>query len=649
MMERSLSQVLYQFLPENTFDYSDGRGIWKVDRLKTSDVSGKIDTKYVSDRVSARTENWEGGSEGFPPYGDQNTYHFGRPEEVQAEPFPTVYECNECGHVEWYWDADDLLDENPQQVCPRNCQGELNQLQFVSVHSCGELSGLRMWTCPDHGGQYVRLNRRGSQKVSNFRWECGKCSASDEVSYRETCDCNYQPPSASPDNEDSMYTTVHRAGSVYYPHYFNKINLVDSNMGYLKQSDEGVLKAFARLASMTDTPDLEKIDLSKEMNEAEIDEDRVVEVFQQNDDMSLDDAREHLRETGEIDSVTIKRRIQEIIFDKDTLEKADEGLIQYTLGVQDLDTHNIEDLADEARNQGFSSKADRIETYRDDLNESRIDEIRVIEDFPIQTFVYGYTRAGREENEAQIQAFSQGSSDGSGTPIFVNTSETEAVQVDLDPREVALWLSANYPEVSDSDTVQGPVTLPEVDANDPSSVSFARRQLDEYTDEEVWAFFQNHLQTVEAYEKFVTAEPDSLDKKITEDIFTLIHTLSHIFLKQASTISGFDRTNLSEYLFPRALSFAIYSNNRDEFNIGGMRTMVEQDLDHLLSQARNHGNECVYDPVCSERDGACLSCLFVSEISCSYFNQILCRDYLYGSRPNTGRNMTGFWELPERQ
>jgi hypothetical protein len=446
-----------------------------------------------------------------------------------------------------------------------------------------------------------------------------------------------------------MYTTVHRAGSVYYPHYFNKINLVDSNMGYLQQSDEGVLKAFARLASMTDTPDLDKIDLSEDMNEAEIDEDRVVEVFQQHDDMSLDDAREHLREQGEIDSDTIKRRIQEVILDKETLETADEGLIQYTLGVQDLDTHDIEDLAEEARNRGFSSKADRIETYRDDLNDTRIDEIRVIEDFPIQTFVYGYTRAGREEDEAQIQAFSQGSSDGSGTPIFVNTSETEAVQVDLAPREVALWIAANHPDVSESNEVQGPVSLPAVDPDDPSSVSYARQQLGELSDEEVWAFFQNHLQTVEEYEQFVTTDPESLNERITEDIFTLIHTLSHIFLKQASTISGFDRTNLSEYLFPRALSFAIYSNNRDEFNIGGMRTMVEQDLDHLLSQAQNHGNECVYDPVCSERDGACLSCLFVSEISCSYFNQILCRDYLYGSRPNTGRDITGFWELPDTQ
>jgi hypothetical protein len=121
--------------------------------------------------------------------------------------------------------------------------------------------------------------------------------------------------------------------------------------------------------------------------------------------------------------------------------------------------------------------------------------------------------------------------------------------------------------------------------------------------------------------------------------------MSHVLLKQASTISGFDRTNLSEFLFPRALSFVIYANNRNEFNIGGMNTMVEQQLDTLLGQAETTGNDCVYDPVCSQRGSACLSCLHVSEISCSYFNQVLYRSYLYGSRPQSSEDITGFWSI----
>lgn len=644
-MERSLSQVLFQFLPENTFDYSESRGIWKVTRLDTSDVSGKIDTKYVSNRVLARAHNWEGGQKGFPERRDTSQFYFGRPEAVQATPFPTVYECRKCGHIHWYWDADDLLSSNVDLICERSCDGQLEQIQFVSVHSCGEMTGLNRWSCSTHGSSYIRLNRRESQKVANFRWECGICSKEAPVSYRQNCDCSYQPPSASPDNEDTMYTTVHRAGSVYYPHYFNKINLVDSNMGYLQQSEDGVLKAFARLAELSDTGKLSEIDLTEELDGDEIDEDRVVEVYTKNPEMSLADAKEHLRETGEIESKQIGDRIRDLVLDRDTLGRASEGVIQYTLGVQDLTTYNVEELAKEAQRRGFYQKADRIRTYNNDLEESGIRAVRVVEDFPIQTFVYGYTRGGREETEAQIQAFSQSASDGNGVPIFVNTSETEGIQIDLDHREVALWLAANIEGLDSSSEVRGPVTLPEVDSKDPASVEFARSQLEEMSDEELWAFYQNHLPEVERYERFENVEGKSISDRVTEHVFTLLHTLSHIFLKQTSTISGFDRTNLAEYLLPRTLSFVIYSNNRDEFNIGGMRTMVEQDLDHLLTQARRHGNECVYDPVCSERQGACLSCLFVSEISCSYFNQILCRAHLFGSRPNTDRDKTGYWEI----
>jgi hypothetical protein len=645
MMERSLSQVLFQFLPGNTFDYSNQRGIWRVTRLKTDDISGKIDTTYVANRVLARANNWEGGSEGFP--GHREAFYFGTPEEVKAEPFPTVYECGVCGHVHHYWDADDLSSENSSLECERNCPGDLEQIQFVSVHSCGEIKGLASWSCPSHGRSHIVLNRRGSQKVSNFRWECEQdnCRESIQVSHLQSCGCSYQPPSASPDNEDDMYTTVHRAGSVYYPHYFTKINLHSSNMGYLQQSDRGVDRAFARLARMVEADSIGSIDLSANVGGEEIDEDRIVEVFSENPEMSLEDAENYLREAGEIDSVTASNRIRELIHDRDLLEAASDDLIQYTLGADDLTTFDVDELANEAQRRGFSEKSDRIRTYHDDLAEAGIRGARVVEDFPVQTFVYGYTRSGREEDEAQIQAFSQSASDGSGTPVFVNTSTTEAIQLDLQPRAVALWLSANIDELSDDSEVAGPVSLPEVNPRDLDSLEFARRQLGDMSDAEIWAFFINHLPDIDRFGLFETETEDTIEGDVTEYVFRLLHTFSHIVLKQASTISGFDRTNLGEYLYPRTLSIAVYSNNRDEFNIGGMRTMVEQDLDHLLTQAQTHGNECVYDPVCSERGGACLSCLHVSEISCSYFNQVLSRDDLFGSRRNTERDTVGFWEL----
>lgn len=649
-MERSRSQVLYQYLPGNTFDYSNQRGIWQVRRLETRDVSGKIDTNYVVNRVLARVGNWEGGATGFPSHHD--SYYFGSPESVEARPYPPSFECQKCSKAHHYWDPDDLATENPGLVCD-NCGGNLKQYQFVSVHSCGNISELKPQRCPSHGLRHIELDRRDSQKVRNFHWHClvDGCGWDTPIRFTQQCGCEYQPPSATPGDEDTMYTTVHRAGSAYYPHYFTTVNLHAAGMGHLRNSRSGAYRAFARLFELADPGDIADIDLSAQVGDVEVDEDEVVRVYQDNEGMSLSEAEEHVRAQAGAGGQTITARLNDLIAldeeseDDDRLLDAGDELLQYGLGLEELTTSNLAELEEEARRRDFPKKADRISTYEALIDGLGFRGVRVIEDFPVQTFVYGYTRGSREENGARINAFSTNDSDGDGTPIFVDTSETEGVQFDLDPVDVLLWLAINDPGVSDPDLVNGPVCLPSLDDTSPAEIDHARTQIEEMGTDEQWAFILNHLPDVDNYGRFVLELEDTVAGDVTEHVFELLHTLSHILLKQASTVSGFDRTNLSEFLFPRALSIVIYSNNREEFNIGGMTTMIEQDLDTLLGQAEHHGNDCVYDPVCSERGGSCLSCLHVSEISCSYFNQVLSRDYLYGSRPNTDRDVTGFWEL----
>jgi len=647
-MERSRQQVLFQFLPGNTFDYSDQRGIWQVNRLETSDVSGAIDTQYVLDRVLARAHNWDGGRQGFNSTNSAH-YHFGEPEGVRARPFPTTFECDRCGKIHGYYSPDEVNDQNSDLECDR-CGGDLSQPQFVSVHSCGELRRLYPQSCPTHGDEYITLDTRDSQRAQNFHWRCDAdgCGWETRVSHYQNCGCDYSPPD---DDDDQMYTTVHRAGSTYYPHYITTVNLHSAGIGHLRDDADGARKAFARLFGLSGAPTVQAVSLDEQVGEADIDDDRVVEVFSNEPDVnSLDEARQWLRRRGEITSQTIDQRLNELIdlvnTDNQTeLTDAGDEVLQYVLSLDDLTTHSLADLEGAARERGFAQKADRIETYHDDLDRLGVDAVRVIEDFPVQTFVYGYTRGGRGEGEARLNAFSQNASDGDGTPIFVDTSETEAVQFDLDITEVLLWLAVNVPETSNESATRGPITLPRVEDTSPEAHNRAQAEIGQLTKAEQWAFLINHLDPVDGYGRFELDAGDDVEGTVTEHVFKLMHTLSHILLKQASTISGFDRTNLSEFLFPRSLSVVIYANNREEFNIGGMNTMVEQQLDNLLGQAEAHGNDCVYDPVCSQRGGACLSCLHVSEISCSYFNQVLGRDYLYGSRPNTTRDIFGYWEL----
>jgi hypothetical protein len=650
-MQRSRHQILYQFLPGNTFDYSDKRGIWQVNRLDTTDASGQVDREYIVNRVFARAKNWDGDEQGFNSK-NPSRYDFAAPDEVRARPFPTTFYCTSCQKAHGYYSADDLSGKNQALKCERSgCNGDLKQYQFVSVHSCGELRRLYPQKCPDHGDQHIVLDTQDSQRAQNFHWRCDICGWGTRVSYYQNCGCDYVPPSVDDPDDDNMYTTVHRAGSTYYPHYLTTVNLHTSGIGHLRGSENGSRKAIAKQLGLSSSS-LKSVDMDEGIEGAEIDDDRKIEVYQTEPDVdSLDAAEDWLREQGEIDSQTVGETISDLIdleSGEDTYEMVDAGdeLLQYVLSLEELTAHTLADLEENARKQGFPRKADKISTYTDDLERLGLKDVRVIEDFPVQTFVYGYTRGGREEDEAKLNAFSQNASSGDGTPIFVDTSETEATQFDLDPAVVLLWLAVNIPETSDEQEVRGNITLPEL-PEEPESADIERAQaaIEEFSRPEQWAFLLNHLDPVDQYGRFETSTDDTVEGQVTKYVFEMLHTLSHILLKQASTISGFDRTNLSEFLFPRALSLVIYTNNREEFNIGGMTTMVEQQLDDLLGQAKAHGNECMMDPVCSQRDGACLSCLHVSEISCSYFNQVLCRDYLFGSRPNTGRSIKGLWRL----
>ena len=153
------------------------------------------------------------------------------------------------------------------------------------------------------------------------------------------------------------------------------------------------------------------------------------------------------------------------------------------------------------------------------------------------------------------------------------------------------------------------------------------------------AWFINNLSEISMFGE--VEDNDSL----TRHVYGLVHSYAHIVLRQMSLLSGFDQNSLSEYLIPKALTFIIYHNNRQAFNIGGMFTLFEHRLSDLFSRIRNFGDHCVYDPVCENQGGACHSCIYIAEYSCQGYNQNLSRNLLYGG-PWLGKsNLKGYLEL----
>lgn len=119
------------------------------------------------------------------------------------------------------------------------------------------------------------------------------------------------------------------------------------------------------------------------------------------------------------------------------------------------------------------------------------------------------------------------------------------------------------------------------------------------------------------------------DRREARMVFGLLHTLSHLSVRQAALLCGLDRTSLSEHLLPRALTFALYCNHRFGATIGALTALFEQSLAEWLNAVKDT-RRCVYDPVCRDRSGNCHACTHLAETSCRFFNLNLSRAFLFG-------------------
>ena len=129
-------------------------------------------------------------------------------------------------------------------------------------------------------------------------------------------------------------------------------------------------------------------------------------------------------------------------------------------------------------------------------------------------------------------------------------------------------------------------------------------------------------------------------------VFGLLHTLSHLAVRQAALLCGLDRTSLSEYILPQALTFVLYCNHRFGATIGALASLFEQSLNEWL-RSIGEADRCVYDPVCGDRGGNCHACTHLAETSCRFFNLNLGRSLLFGGNdPELDNISVGYLDVP---
>jgi len=128
--------------------------------------------------------------------------------------------------------------------------------------------------------------------------------------------------------------------------------------------------------------------------------------------------------------------------------------------------------------------------------------------------------------------------------------------------------------------------------------------------------------------------------------FILLHTLSHLLIKELESTAGYPAASLKEKIYcskdRKMAGILIYTAVADIVgSLGGIIESAEpKEFLSLLDGVFKHAQWCSLDPVCTEHEGqgpgwlnraACHACTLIPEPSCEYNNVFLDRVFIKGS------------------
>jgi hypothetical protein len=139
--------------------------------------------------------------------------------------------------------------------------------------------------------------------------------------------------------------------------------------------------------------------------------------------------------------------------------------------------------------------------------------------------------------------------------------------------------------------------------------------------------------------------------KISQDIvitprFLLLHTLSHLLIRELESIAGYPAASLKERIYcsrdRKMAGILVYTAVPDIVgSLGGIIESAEpKEFLKLMDGVFKHAQWCSLDPVCTEHEGqgpgwlnraACHACSLIPEPSCQYANVFLDRVFIKGS------------------
>jgi hypothetical protein len=651
-MQRGVSQLLFNYLPYRTVDWEDGLAIVQLGDIRFSTVWDEERKLTLLKEIKESFDRWllRGGrvDSAFPddPAEECERFAIGSPTSIDASVLQAALICQHCGQL--------IFEKKHQRdaslLCPHCSKSRIHQIPFVFVHGCGELVPIQEWLPAtrkaNNGGGLPEATKHPircrqcesganlyipgrSDRVKDMKVVCRKCNTVALERFTASCHrclkrfgreglpVNQQGGTVA--SALTMRLARYSASDTYYPQTLSILRL---DRPQLTSVDDEISSTLRRLLPRSHRPDT--VGTTSQRLKALSERMKVAE--------SAGDAAEKAR---------LLATILEIAQGKaQGPELAETGLLNMVS--QDLEkaikeslafrgTVSIESAEQKAR-EGDAAEllAGEVSRLRNSLG---LAELLYVDDLPIITATYGYTRRsfepiydelGAHNLPVEIRAFPSvqkyaaqqlGKMDLVGTiPVLAREGEHEGVFMSLQPDRVIEWLATNGIVLPDSHL---PAIARILAALEPID-------RDRYYDT-IWAL------------------------PIRRMVFGLIHSLSHAAMRAMTRYAGIDRTSVAEYIFLPMLGCVVYDSS-SSFKLGGVATLVRDHLAAFLRNIADESVECLYDPDCADHSGACHGCLHSPEISCRVFNHGLSRAFLLGGHipwadVSLETRLVGYWEM----
>ena len=636
-MKRSKTQAVYRFLPEMWISEKDdseravSAKIKNWNYIKMSDIYEDFIEGEIKRQIKLFGDRG-GDISAFDLSPDTHSFAIvetacneGIP-DIIGEISPLVFYCSSCGTVSDLRNPD-AVDKYTWKCKNPDCgKWAVKQLQMIYACECGyaqpikipHVQGVKNFKFRPNETQYKMFYRSGnSEKPAEFVQICPNCNSR-----------------LVPDNANS--------GRNYKPFTLKVINLVDQRNGqfYKKGIDAQktiVCRWFDKLSTADYEEILNNIELAfsdafksdaqrrnvKQQVRALIDAGILPpEMFESAVNNMLQNApntKSVERYVAMCDDLFSRKKTENPVGYAEWLSHFSFKLMQYDTLKYAKRIITLEEAIQRQLDMEFIDSPEEVTALNKKMG---IANMQVSCDIQIINCTYGYSRRVADPKNStnkncrlKLNAYDR-TRDGTANLVYGAKLDTEGILFEISQRKIVEWLYEN--------NIISEEQLPDLD--DDISV---KKWFAQYVHSDVISMF---------------GEIDD-SEKITKNVFALLHSMSHAFMNSAGELSGLSGNSLTEIILVETASIFIYAQTSQGIPLGALSGMAESNYAYFLKKAFDEAKNCVFDPICTERDDtACSACLIIPEISCNHFNAELGRKYLY-SIDGVDNPTVGFWEM----